>query len=177
MRDALVWGAILTVTLVVAYGAVAAAPEDDSIPRENFTVDSAEAETFQEQNAVREKHGINEVKRTDALDDAAKHWADRMASMGYLSHGPAQRRLERRADCPLSGEVAAQTYIYETFEGENDTVLIDNHEKAGEQLIKQWMNSPPHRRIMLEQNFTHVGVGINVTHRGELYAVMDYCRY
>jgi uncharacterized protein YkwD len=46
-------------------------------------------------------------------------------------------------------------YDYDTAIGEN---IAAGHESA-EATFKQWLNSPEHREIMLDENYTAVGIG------------------
>lgn len=97
-------------------------------------------------NLVREQFGRTPVQLNNILSVAAKKHTDDMAQFGFTAHMgadgsyPAERLLAFGYEAGYAGEATAWGFA--------------NPHKA----VEFWINSPPHRRILLNRYATHLGV-------------------
>lgn len=96
---------------------------------------------------VRIDAGVPPLKRNAALTRAAQAHAEDMAKRGYYAHTTPEgvtfdKRISDAGYC-----VASMS--------ENLTEKAQTEERA----IEMWMNSPSHRKNMLNGKFTHYGMG------------------
>lgn len=112
-----------------------------------------EAELLVATNAARHAHGLPDLVQDERLALAARHHADEMTRLGYLSHVspvPEHASLAQRvakAGSPL------------TTLGENLARLFRS-DGVAEATIRGWLDSPGHRANLLQPDFTHVGFGL-----------------
>ena len=109
-------------------------------------------------NAVRGQHGLGGVQQRGMLSGAAARHSTRLRRSGRLYHSSTQR-LARRAGGPV-GEVIAWN---------------SSRRASARSIVRQWMNSPPHRSVLLDGRFTTVGIGASKGRRG-LFVTGDFAR-
>lgn len=106
-------------------------------------------------NAMRAQHGCGPLQLHVGLTRAAGKQARLLLADGELDHdagSPMPQRLHRAApSASLLGEDLAW--------GTGSAALPKS-------IVRAWMNSPMHRRIMLDCRFSHLGVGIAAGHFG-----------
>jgi uncharacterized protein YkwD len=100
-------------------------------------------------NDIRKDHGLSAFTASTALRGAAREHSADMLARGYFEHdGPAEsfdKRIRRFLKSPLVGEnIAWGTGKYASPEG----------------IVRLWMHSPPHRRIILMPTLHRVGLGV-----------------
>jgi uncharacterized protein YkwD len=109
-------------------------------------------------NAARAVKGCKPLKRSARLGKAAQGHADDMAARAYFSHtsadGTAWNARIRLAGWKKPG-------------GEN--IAYGYEDAAG--VVEGWLNSPGHRRNMLNCSFAYIGVGVSA---GGEYWVQDF---
>jgi uncharacterized protein YkwD len=93
-------------------------------------------------NHTRNHHGLPGLHVERALARAATAHSSEMARSGLLSHGAFEARL--------------RSYVHSTAVGEN---LAWVQGCSGRRVVRMWLHSAPHRRIMLSRRFRNVGVG------------------
>lgn len=93
-------------------------------------------------NSVRARHHLPQLRVSDALTRAADAHSAAMLRSGQFSHGAMNARLRR--------------YTRSRAIGEN---LAWMSRCNGRKVVSMWLNSAPHRRIMLAGRFKMVGVG------------------
>lgn len=123
---------------------------------------SAEQQLFHAVNQERKVHGLPILKSDEALSNAARKHAQRMAARGSASHQfpgePNQLARARAAGAHFS-------WLSENVdEGPNAAVVHQN-----------FMKSPLHRANILDSDMDSVGIGI-VERDGNLFAVEDFSR-
>lgn len=100
-------------------------------------------------NEQRQAHGVPSVSMHEHLNTAAQGHADTMARLQHMSHNAGgtdfQERI-RSAGYNLSGG------------GEN----IAAGQRTPEAVVQAWMNSPGHKRNILNAYWWHVGFGVAV---------------
>lgn len=110
------------------------------------------AETFKkdvigyvsELNALRRRYGLRPVQIDIVLTEGAEAHSQHQAARGQIFHAPG-----------CGAEVVAQNW------------------SAGiSEALRQWLNSPPHRSLILSAQFTRVGVGVCRTEIGANYCTI-----
>lgn len=106
-----------------------------------------ERQIFELTNSYRKKHGLNEVLSDYYLGKVARKHSEDMAMENYFSH-----------ESPVAGNLANRLKEAEI-----------EHRKAGENIafnyvdaieaVHGWLNSPAHRNVLLDKDFTHLGTG------------------
>ena len=122
------------------------------------------AECVKLTNQYRRKHGRKPLKWKDSLARAAEFHAEDMAKRDYFSHDSkdgtswakrVQRFLARRDRCIALAENVAYG---------QDTAA---------EVVRQWIESPGHRRNILDKSMRYIGVGF--ARRGSTeYWVQDF---
>ncbi|SFL93456.1 uncharacterized protein, YkwD family [Gracilibacillus orientalis] len=116
------------------------------------TNQSSEISQFEEQvvaltNQERQKQGLSALEIDTELSKVAKQKSEDMAANGYFSH-----------NSPTYGspfDMIQQSGIDYRTAGEN----IAKGQKSPEEVVNAWMNSEGHRANILNEDFTHIGVG------------------
>jgi len=122
--------------------------------------EESEQTLLQLANHERAAQGLPPLKWNDALSEAARQHAVRMAQQNTLSHQlPGEPDLTDRAS-----RAGARFHILaeNIAEGPN-----------AESIHQQWMHSPPHRANLLDRQLDSVGIAVAVRD-GTLFAVEDF---
>ena len=102
-------------------------------------------------NAIRTAHGLAPIRTTKQLRVAAQRHSEDMVRRGYFAHvSPSGLNVSER--------VRRAGYRYERV-GENIGWGTGSAGTPGA-IVQAWMNSPPHRAIILTAAFREAGVGI-----------------
>lgn len=123
-------------------------------------------------NAARRDEGRAALVPQAALTAAAREFAQYMARTDHYAHDADGRQPEQRAE--------AQGYAYcrlaENIAYQFSSVGFGDDELA-QRLVQGWMNSPGHRRNLLDPEVTDIGVGLARSARsGRHYAVQLFGR-
>ena len=140
---------LIAVLAVIAVPALA--PSHASAGTSRF-----EQRVLSEINAVRAQHGLAGVGNRQLLSRAAGRHATRLKRRGKLQHSSTQA-LSRRAGGRV-GEVIAWS---------------SNRRASARSIVRGWMNSPPHRAVLLDGGFRRAGVGASRGRSG-LYVTADF---
>jgi uncharacterized protein YkwD len=107
-------------------------------------------------NATRQQHGLRAVGSSAQLNAAAdRHSAD-MVARGYFAHVTPEGRS-------VTDRVRATGY----FGGSGDWALGEDigwgtgSASTPDSIFHAFMNSPPHRRVILSRDFHELGVGVS----------------
>lgn len=159
------WRVIFALT-VAAAGVTAAAraaagpqathacPGAETIPRARHLAE-ARAATLCLVNEQRASAGVAPLRDNSALDRAASAHARDMVRHDYFDHtGPGALTLERRLQ--TTGYFARITE-YDVAENLGEATGADST-PAG--TVASWMESPPHRQLLLSPDFRDTGIGI-----------------
>ncbi len=102
-------------------------------------------------NRVREENNLSPVRQASKLDTAAELHAAYMLQKGILSHSG-------RNNSSFDDRILNEDYAFK-FAAEN-VAFGANSAKA---VLALWMDSPPHRANLLNEDFTEIGIGIAPT--------------
>ncbi len=101
-------------------------------------------------NRYRAENGLYPLALDGRLTASATAHAADMAAMGRCNHTGSDGSSARN-------RMARYGYPYNNWAGEN----IICARKTPERALAWWKTSTPHRKNLLHQNFTHIGVGFN----------------
>ncbi|MFG0335641.1 MAG: CAP domain-containing protein [Maioricimonas sp. JB049] len=141
-------------------------------PEQRPTLDKVEQLIVQKTNAFRSDHDLAKVEQDEILQQTARDFADYMARTDRYGHQADDRTPSERArahDYPMCQIAENIAYFFAT-EGFATQELA---EKA----VQGWIDSPPHRKNMLLEHVTEIGVGVSRSEQtGVFYAVQLFGR-
>lgn len=113
-------------------------------------------------NSIRENHNLPPLKYRENLQTAARQHSMEMIELGYFSHrSPVDMNetiLKRVYNAGLPAGKAGEN-IAQNRGTLVPSLLENNLDSLARTIIRGWMNSPPHRKNILEKDYTHIGVG------------------
>jgi uncharacterized protein YkwD len=120
-------------------------------------------------NLERQKHGAPALSADKFLEKAAASHSEEMARLNYFDHSsPTPGRETPHARILLAGSNATKT-------GENLAMFGNFPEpELAERAVTGWMNSPGHRRNLLDPGFTHIGIGIAKGTNAQYYITQNF---
>jgi uncharacterized protein YkwD len=116
-------------------------------------------------NHVRSEHRFNALRSSVALRRAAAQHVYEMAVLGYFSHASPNRSS-------LAARLAA-FYPWRGFRTWNvgETLLWWELPLSADGIVQLWLNSPEHRRQLLDPRFREVGVdAVEVSGAGGVFS-------
>jgi uncharacterized protein YkwD len=117
-----------------------------------FEVEEA---VFAMTNAIRRQNGLAVFVQDEICRDAARGHSADMLSRNYFSHtDPEGRSIKER----LPADLSARQWGENIWTGSGyDT--RQTHQLA-QKIMVGWVNSPGHRKNILDPGYTHMGVGV-----------------
>jgi uncharacterized protein YkwD len=91
-------------------------------------------------NVEREKRGLSHLRLQRCTDRSAEEWARYLASRDAFYH-QSMGRLLNRCDAYYAGETLGRGLIWPSH------------------LVQMWMDSPPHRAVLLSRYAKRIGIG------------------
>lgn len=122
-------------------------------------------------NAFRKEQGRGDVTIDKTLTKAAQEFAEYMAAENKFGHTADGRQPGDRATaagykiCLISENIAYQ-FDSEGFE----------KDQLAKVFVQGWIDSPGHRKNMLEPNAVHIGIGLAWSEEGVAYGVQLFGR-
>ncbi len=155
--------AIRAVVLAAACLAVQAGQTNTS----EQPVAAIERRVFELVTQERTSRGLNALEWDQRLAEAARRHARRMAGRGFFSHIDPDRGdlFERLKDAKIPWRKAAENLFDEK-----------GYEDPAQRAIQGWMNSPGHRRNVLDKQLIRAGTGAARAPDGTVYVVQIYIR-
>lgn len=99
-------------------------------------------------NAARRAARVAPLRRSTALDTVAQRYAETMLQRGFYGHQSPQGET-------VSDRVQNQGYAFSAV-GEN----LARGQFSVVEVMREWMQSAPHRRNLLEREFSEAGFGV-----------------
>lgn len=154
-----------TVSLTAAEVARFAPPPRDTANFEARMVDEVMAAA----NQARARQGLGPLSRDAALDAVAAGYSRKMMAEGFFDHvSPDGSTLKSRLGGHMQRLGRAAENLW-TARGKIDW----SPASVSQQTVENWLDSPGHRRNLLERDFVAAGVG--VSQRGDaIYVTMLY---
>jgi uncharacterized protein YkwD len=109
-------------------------------------------------NQVRRQHGRKPLTLAACADTSAERWAARLATRDAFYH-QSMNALLRRCDARYAGETLGRGSI------------------TPRRLVQMWMQSPPHRKILLSAGPRRIGIGAVPNSRGEWVVAANFLRF
>lgn len=111
-------------------------------------------------NKKRVAHDLKPVRYFQScLDRMAERWARHLADIGELVHRD-QRKVLRRCDLTWAGET-----------------LVRGTALSPVDAVKAWMNSKPHRAVLMKARANRAGVGVKLDDQGRVVGVLNFGDY
>ncbi|MCW2925530.1 MAG: Allergen V5/Tpx related [Thermoleophilia bacterium] len=123
--------------------------------------DAFEAQVLSLINAERAKAGLGAVTYNSTLDTAAEKHAGQMSTVGKMAH-------DNIGDGDPGERIRAEGFSKAW--GEN----VATGQTSPEQVVREWMASPEHRRNILDPNFRQMGVGYVTAANGRSYWAQEF---
>lgn len=117
-------------------------------------------------NAEREKVGVAPLVMHDSLNKSAQLKADDMWNRDYRGH-----YLPEDPNATLTLEMYSYVRPYCESSSENLSFSTDGSDLTSDESIRWWMNSPPHKKAILDPVYTLTGIGVS---NGSI-AVQHFC--
>jgi uncharacterized protein YkwD len=105
-------------------------------------IDGGERAVVRAINRARAGHGLRGLRTHRRLARAADAHSRSMLRADYFSHGAFSQRVRRYVSLRRIGETIAMT-----------------SRCSARTVVRMWLNSPPHRAVLLSGGFRRVGVG------------------
>ena len=120
-----------------------------------------ERRIFQLTNEARRKNGLPTLASDNNLALKAREKSDDMLKNNYFSHtSPEGKTIKDRMQEEKPASFRTISRIGENiYMGSRFDYSIDIKTQA-RMIVDGWMTSPGHRRIVLDPNYTHLGVGV-----------------
>ncbi|MBM7556221.1 CAP domain-containing protein [Halanaerobacter jeridensis] len=122
--------------------------KEDTAPQTNNQMQTMKKEVVNLVNQERQKRGLKPYQHYSKLANVAQKKAEDMRDNNYFSH-----------QSPTYGspfEMLKEFNIQYSAAGEN----IARGQRTAEEVMNSWMNSPGHRKNILSEKYTHIGVGL-----------------
>jgi uncharacterized protein YkwD len=135
---------VLTLVAALTVAAGPAAARADAAPR----LDGSERTVVRLLNDIRAQNGLPGLNASPALNRAADHHSRDMLQRDFFDHPssdgtPFDRRVRRFANASAVGENLA---------------ALSRRRGGAAQIVQMWMDSPPHRAIILTGSYRRIGV-------------------
>jgi len=160
-RRPLAWAAC--VVLAAATPGLSALLE--STPPAAEKLPGIEQQVQRQVNYARQGAGIPQLSWNERLAAEARRHAGNMAARGFFAHeDPVRGDLADRMD----GSGIEWKRCAENLYAENGNA------NPADEAVKAWLQSPGHRKNMLDSLFSESGVGVAVRRDGTLFIVQEY---
>ncbi|MBD2459487.1 CAP domain-containing protein [Oscillatoria sp. FACHB-1407] len=110
-----------------------------------------ESDVLQQINAIRQQNGLSPLKDNPKLAQVARRYSQRMAEQNFFSHTAPEG--DTMVDRVRSARIFYFALGENLFKGTN---LPDPATDA----VEGWMNSPGHRRNILQPEYREMGIGV-----------------
>jgi uncharacterized protein YkwD len=162
LRTYLFLAALLIAMLAVPAGAHAGCP-GAATSAGALGADQAQSAVRCVINDARHERGARKLNQKDSLEAAAQYHATDMAGLGYFSHNSP------------SGEDAfdrAESFGYlNGSKGTVGEVIGAGTNWSPREVVRAWLDSGPHRSVLLSRRYRHIGVGVSAGSSLVLYSV------
>lgn len=149
--------------IVAALVATLASPSTASAAS---SVDQGSAAILTATNDLRSDEGRTALLRDGGIDSVAQAWAERMLARRELAHNPNFGSQMPQSGLSGWGENVAYSCGYGGVDANASTIM------------KGWKASTGHRANMLNEDFTHIGIGFAYSASSDCaYAVQNFGRY
>ncbi|HKY05877.1 MAG TPA: CAP domain-containing protein, partial [Blastocatellia bacterium] len=123
-------------------------------------IERLEFDCFHEVNLQREAHGLKPLRYSEELLEVARFYSRRMAEENFFSHkDPDGRTVRQRVtDAGITWRVVGENLAYSN--GYINPVAVS---------VKGWMESPGHRKNILDPAYSEAAIGAWISSNGTVY--------
>jgi uncharacterized protein YkwD len=114
---------------------------------------AAQSELLEHINAARREYGRRPLRYSAVLARPARTQSAFLARTGLLQHADAHGR-------PFHVRLYLAGYPRSRAVGEDIGIVAGCDTAASTDVIDMWLESPPHRRVLLSEAFVTVGIGV-----------------
>lgn len=158
-------GVLATLTGLLALGLLTVAPATAASAAQTSTQSSAaaaaddyELRLLRRTNRVRVNHGLPRVRRAACTERVAQRWSHHLASTDSFFHQSMSDLLD---ECSAS-------YAGET---------LGRGTMSPRRLVRMWLNSPPHRAVLLSDKSRRIGLGATMDDSGRWVVTANFMRF
>jgi len=108
-------------------------------------------------NVERARHGLAPLSANAVLVAAARQHSEEMSRLGYFSHTSPTQGQRDVAERIVTAGMDDWTAVGENIAWYRGFAL----DLVASKVVRDWMNSPPHRANILAADFTMIGVGLS----------------
>ncbi len=149
-------GLILSISMAILLSKPAAAASPSSINKAcepqslmaQEEIDELAVDFCKQLNRLRQKYNLPQLKINLGLNSVAQDHAEDMYERGYFSHSNPQ------------GESAFDRLRADKISFQRAAENIAKGQKTNRAVLEAWMNSPGHRRNMLDARYGKFGIGM-----------------
>lgn len=152
-------------TGLLALGLLTATPATAATAAQTSTQSSAaaaaddyELRLLRRMNRVRVNHGLPRVWRAACPERTAQHWSRYLATTDSFFHQSMSDLLD---EC-------SATYAGET---------LGRGTMSPRRLVRMWLDSPPHRAVLLSGKPRRIGLGITMDDSGRWVVAANFIRF
>lgn len=190
--------ALLTILFLAACSTVPATAATPSGSRVPVDLQAVSQSVHKRINAIRAEQGLKTLSHSKELAAIALGHSRDMARRNYFSHNspegqtPGDRADKHGYECrvPVGGnryqgigenifQVTAYKNIRRTMRGGrqvSEEYTWFTSEEMAEKIVTGWMNSPPHRAIILNKHFSKAGLGLAYSPEDKaVYITHNFC--
>ncbi len=132
-------------------------PSSSSSSAPSSTLSAFRQEILKLTNEERAKAGVHALTMNSVLQKSAQAHAEDMKSRGFFDHNNPDGKTpsDRMKVAGYPEESRKCNCAWQYYDGEN----IAKGQKTAAEVMKDWMNSPGHKKNILSANFDELGVG------------------
>lgn len=119
-------------------------------------------------NNERRRRGLSELSWDGKLANLAREYSGKMARESFFSH------FDRDGDSVI--ERARQSNIKRWNKIGENLFFCEGYDNFDALAVRGWLDSPEHRRNMLDPQFNATGIGIARTRDGRIYITQVFIR-
>lgn len=124
---------------------------------QEYTVQEKEVQAFEASNAYRQKKHREALQLDTFLCRLAREHSEQMAAgKVQFGHGGFNKRVKKIEKNLGTGTVA-------------ENVFMASYEADGKEAVEAWIDSPGHRKNLLNKSYKRVGLGMATGDRGTFY--------
>jgi uncharacterized protein YkwD len=151
--------------------------------RPEVRIPELERKIHQMINLQRQTNDREALVWDESLTNVARAHSEDMAKRGYFKHlnpeglTPMKRAEAAGYKCNLMGENIYQNNLYSRVITEKKRTTYDwnSMDQIALTTSKGWMDSPGHRQLILEKDYTRTGIGVAVASDDKVYITQMFC--
>lgn len=155
----------LSLRVGAGYGSVAATTDTAITPA---AVRALEKDAFQLINTERSLAGLSTLKWSDKIAAVARFHSDNMAGKNFFSH--------KGLDGLMVDDRAAQLKMGPWSAIGENIAYMKGYENPVEMAVQKWLDSPGHKKNLLDPYWTETAIGMAVTEDGKYYFTQVFIR-